>query len=235
MIYVLIVEDDPMVADLNKRYIEMSEGFSLVGIASGIEKAWEIIENEKVDLILLDIYMPGKSGIELLKRIRRKDLAVDVMMISAASESDTISKVLRHGAVDYLIKPFTFDRFQHALQMYNKRMNQTKQSDVLNQQELDHLMQNASVHIEKPSLPKGLTRSTLQVVWKAIKNRGDATFSTEDIANDTNISQVSIRKYLKLLEDSEVLTVNMVYGSVGRPVFRYTCSIRADELIEPFL
>lgn len=235
MIHVLIVEDDPMVADLNKRYIEMSEGFSLVGIAPGVEKAWDVIEAEKVDLVLLDIYMPGKNGIDLLKRIRRKDLAVDVMMISAASESDTISKVLRHGAVDYLIKPFTFDRFQHALHMYRSRMSRTSQSEVLSQQELDKLMQNTSTHIEKPTLPKGLTRSTLHVVWKAIQNRGDSAFSTEDIANDTNISQVSIRKYLKLLEDSEVLLVNMVYGSVGRPVFRYTCSSRCDELIEPYL
>ena len=92
MIDVLIVEDDPMVRELNKRYLSQVEGFQLKGIAASFQEALTFLREEHIDLILLDIYMPGRNGVELLTEIRRQNQAVDVIVISAASEMDVVQK-----------------------------------------------------------------------------------------------------------------------------------------------
>lgn len=91
MINVLIVEDDPMVGELNKRYLSQIEGFQLKGIASSFQSALHILGEHHIDLILLDIYMPGKNGLELLTELRAQNEAVDVIVISA-SASLTLSR-----------------------------------------------------------------------------------------------------------------------------------------------
>ena len=115
MINVLIVEDDPMVAEFNKRYLNQVEGFKLKAVARSFEEAIEVLKTKDIQLILLDIFMPGLSGLELLSQIRKTDSEVDVIIVSAACDIQTIKKALKYGAVDYLIKPFEFERFNSAL------------------------------------------------------------------------------------------------------------------------
>lgn len=137
MIDVLIVEDDPMVRELNKRYLSQVEGFQLKGIAASFQEALTFLREEHIDLILLDIYMPGRNGVELLTEIRRQNQAVDVIVISAASEMDVVQKTLRYGAVDYLIKPFEFERFQSALIDYKRKQQLYASNRNISQKELD--------------------------------------------------------------------------------------------------
>ena len=101
MIRVMIVEDDPMVAEFNKSYLAKVNGFQLTAMARSVEDAIRIIENQDFDLILLDIFMPGKQGLELLIFLREKEKETDVIIISAASDMNRIQKALRYGAVDY--------------------------------------------------------------------------------------------------------------------------------------
>ena len=106
MTRILIVEDDPMVANLNSRLIQTMEGFELVGIANDAKEALSFLAATNVDLILLDIYMPGMNGLEMLDKVRELKCPVDVLVVSAARDSHSIQNALRNGAVDYLIKPF---------------------------------------------------------------------------------------------------------------------------------
>ncbi|MCM2580711.1 two-component system response regulator MaeM [Bacillus stercoris] len=221
MINVLIVEDDPMVGELNKRYLSQIDGFQLKGIASSFQSALHILGEHHIDLILLDIYMPGKNGLELLTELRAQNEAVDVIVISAASELDVIKKTLRYGAVDYLIKPFEFERFQTALSDYRRKQKVYSTHRNMSQKELDAELFQKKEATEKVQLPKGLTKSTLKLIWSSIQSLENESFTTEDLAKHTEISQVSIRKYLKFLEDIQVLNVEMAYGTIGRPVFQY--------------
>ncbi|MGG3624877.1 response regulator [Bacillus gobiensis] len=221
MIDVLIVEDDPMVGELNKRYIEQLEGFNIVGIASSYQHALQFIKTHQVDLVLLDIYMPGKNGIELLQEIRTQDESVDVLIISAASEGDVIRKAMRLGAVDYLIKPFENERFHSALNEYKRKQKIFLNKSGFNQKDLDQELLLKKGSPDKTQLPKGLTKSTLKLIWNSILSFHSESFTTEDVAKQTEISQVSTRKYLKFLEDIQVVHVEMAYGTVGRPVFQY--------------
>lgn len=221
-IKVLIVEDDPMVAEFNKRYLSKIEGFQLAGMASSAEEATQLIEEKKdIQLILLDVYMSGQNGLEMLSTIREKSLPIDVILITAATDTDNIQTALHYGAIDYLIKPFEFTRFKQALLRYKEKYELLHRRESLDQKELDQKFLNSKQEkmIEKKSLPKGLTKSTLLIIIEMIKQK--KTFSTDDIAESTGISRVSVRKYLMFLVEIDVLEERLTYG-IGRPIYHYS-------------
>ncbi|SDE29766.1 response regulator [Sporomusa acidovorans] len=217
MINVLIVEDDPTVAELNRRYLAHVEGFQLHSIANDCRQALKILETGTVDLILVDIFMPGMNGLEMLKKIREAGHGVDVIMVTAARDSASVKKALRLGAVDYLIKPFEFERLNMALQQYKVRVEAIDSCDTVCQRDIDTQVLDRQ---RKCGLPKGLEKHTLQIVKTAIDKIG-APFTIEELVKEIGVSRVTVRKYLDYLETSGMLTVELMYGSVGRPVNRY--------------
>lgn len=239
MIKVMIIEDDPMVAALNRQYVEKLNGFAIMGISANMEEANKILTETEVNLVLLDIHMPGVNGIDFLRKIRKESLDLDVILITAASEIRQIQEALRLGAVDYLIKPFEFERFKEALTKYQNHYNKLGTKNNINQQELDYMMlhkehQSSSEPSTPQALPKGLTKTTLQKVNELILSKGTETFSTEEIAEDSLISRVSIRKYLKFLAGIGYLEETLVYG-VGRPIYQYRLNQANQDVIKPYL
>ncbi|KKI92903.1 transcriptional regulator [Bacillus sp. SA1-12] len=235
MIRVMIVEDDPMVAEFNKRYLEQVGGFKLASICSSVEHAINELEKESVDLMLLDIFMPGKHGLDLLSYIRESEKKIDVIVISAASDIERIQKALRLGAVDYLIKPFEFDRFREALAAYQEKAAFIQNQQILNQSELDQQLLRKEEKRPPEELPKGLTKDTLTIIWNEILNIKTSPFSTEDVVSRTGISRVSVRKYLKFLKDIDVLDVKVIYGSIGRPVYQHEYNEDKSNVIKQYL
>lgn len=233
MIKVLIVEDDPMVAKLNSMYLDKVDGFKLSGIAKSLDEALSILKKHKIDLILLDIFLPNSNGIELLKKLREADNSVNVIIISAASDVSTIKKAMSYGVRDYLIKPFEFDRFNKALLSYKETINYIGEKSKLNQKEIDsHLLGR---DIEKANaLPKGLNKITLIKIWKNIKTLRFSIFSTEEIAEIVGISRVSMRKYLEFLKDIQVLDMEIEYGSIGRPIYKYKYTEQNDNFLNNY-
>ncbi|NQD67772.1 response regulator [Bacillus haikouensis] len=223
MIKVLIVEDDPMVAKFNQTYLEEIDGFRLIGISNSVEHAMKKLKEYKVDLMLLDVYMPGnQTGMDLLKFIRKEQRKTDVILITAASEVENIQSALRMGVVDYLIKPFEFERFKKALTSYRESNRMLQKQTTIEQNELDLLLlKDVQEPQTKMPLPKGLTTSTLSVIYKETLEFENESFSTDDIAEVTTISRVSIRKYLTFMKDIGVVDETLVYG-IGRPVYQYT-------------
>jgi len=217
VIKVLIVEDDPMVAELNRRYLANIEGFRLQGIADNCNQALSVLETEDIDLVLVDIFMPGMNGLEMLTKIREAGHGVDVIMVTAARDTVSVKKALRLGAVDYLIKPFEFERLNMALQQYKARVDAIHRRDTVCQRDIDAQI------LDRPArcnLPKGLDKNTLQMIKTAIDTIA-APFTIEELAKQAGISRVTLRKYLDHLVASGMLTVELVYGSIGRPVSRY--------------
>lgn len=235
MIRVMIVEDDPMVAEFNKRYIGEIKEFQLVAVSSTVDAAIAVIEKQPVDLILLDIFMPGKNGLELLVYLRENEMDIDVIMISAASDIERIQKAIRYGVVDYLIKPFEFERLNKTLTAYKEKARFIQDQRVVSQKELDQQFFNMNETVVIEDLPKGLTNNTLKQVWEAISTQKEEHFSTEDIVKMVGISRVSVRKYLKFLTDIGVLRERIIYGTVGRPVYQYEINKSEEHLIKKFL
>lgn len=223
MIKVLIVEDDPMVVKFNKYYLEQVGGFQLMAVAASSDDAFVVLEKEHIDLILLDIYMPGINGLELLSQLRKNDKTVDVIIVSAAKDSISIKKALQYGAVDYLIKPFEFDRFSAALSSYKNRQKFINSNEDMSQDELDKVLLYKKQPSTLEAFPKGLDRNTLKLVWDKILELKDFVFSTEELSVLLGLSRVSVRKYLNFLEEIKILKKEVIYGSLGRPIYKYKC------------
>ncbi|WP_322906376.1 response regulator [Paenibacillus sp. SGZ-1009] len=236
MINVLIVEDDPMVAEMNKFYLGQVAGFRCRGWASSTIQALEWLQQPEhsIDLVLLDIYMKEQSGLDLLADIRRARIEVDVIIISAASDKTSIRYALQNGAVDYLIKPFEFDRLRAALSAYRERHSLLHDHTSLAQSELDLLTQ-PSHSMEKTALGKGLTRVTMRLIWEAIGMHKSPGFSSEEIAGQTGLSRVSVGKYLTAMEELGVLELETTYGTIGRPVKRYHIVSGAEAMISKYI
>jgi len=224
MIRVLLVEDDPMVAELNRLYLGRVPGFEMVASARSASEALDLLRTHTVDLLLLDIFMPGQSGLELMEEIRRQALDVDVIFVTAARDAATIDRALKLGAVDYLIKPFEFERLKQAFERYGETRRLIREGQTLDQTELDKRL--ARRPAERPGtqgLPKGLDRNTLDKVLQAIAAWPGSTpwFTSEEIGQQVGISRVSVRKYFEFLCTLKVLRMEPGYGTGGRPVHRF--------------
>jgi len=235
MINVMIVEDDPMVAEINKQYLSKIDGFRLAATANSVDEAISLLIKGDIQLILLDNFMPGKLGLELLAYLRKNDLEIDVIIISAASDLERIQKALRYGVVDYIIKPFEFERFNAALASYQQKTMFIEKQKAVSQQELDNFLLNREEHAIVEELPKGLTKDTLKQVWEVVQELKEGPFSTDEIANLVGVSRVSARKYLNFLRDIGILDVKVIYGTVGRPVYQHEYNQYKEHLIKNFL
>lgn len=222
MTKILIVEDDPMVAELNNRLIRTMEGFGKPIVMADAKSALAYLEKNPVDLILLDIYMPGMNGLELLAQIRDLRYPVDVIIVSAARDSHSIQTALRAGAVDYLIKPFDFERLRQALLAYENRTRLIRGHDTLTQKDLDIgiLPKETADASDPPLLPKGLDRYTLSLIAHCLQEIAEP-FTTEELSRRVGLSRVSVRKYLEYFCETGLLEKEASYGAIGRPVFLY--------------
>lgn len=214
MINAIIVEDDPMVLEVNKGFLSRTSKFSLVGTASTGKEAWELIETKQPDLVLLDVYLPDTTGLEVLYELRSREMPIDVIMITAAKDVKTAQKIVRYGAVDYLVKPFNYDRFERALNNYAKMWHKFTKYEVISQEDIDWYKEKKN--IIQPALPKGLSEITLQQVKKAISEQKEPV-TAEELACSLGMARVTVRRYLNYLQQTNQIKMQAEYGKVGRP------------------
>ena len=143
-IHAIIVEDDPMVAQINQQYLRQMGQFEVDGLFTNGLEALEYLREYPVDLVILDIYMPVISGNELLRKLAAENIKCAVIMVTAATEVQAVDEALRLGVVDYLIKPFSFQRFQEAIRKYLSQRNLLKNTTLVNQAVVDQLLHSDS-------------------------------------------------------------------------------------------
>jgi len=219
---VMVVEDDPMVANLHKRFLSVMEGFSVSGIARTGTEALEMLAKSEVDLVLLDIFMPGIDGLELLRQIREKRKDVDVIMITAAQEGSVIQEAFRLGVFDYLLKPFEFTRFKETLQKLKEHQEgiHSKRSS-LNQDQIDEVFsRKVNFHEDPELLPKGIQKATLERILQPFKS-SDRSLSLYEVSEITGLSRVTVKRYVQFLLQCGRLTEETHYQQVGRPLNKY--------------
>jgi len=214
---VLIVENDPMVASIIKRYLESIGDVAIYGPVSTLNDINEILEKHKINLILLDAYLPQKSGFEVLRLLRKRKYYDNVIMITAANSVEEVKRAYAYGVVDYIMKPFEYNRFKKAFEKHLFRSEILAGKSVLEQSDLD---KNAVVE-NKISLPKGLNPITMSSIEEKLNEDKTKEWTIRELAKEMGISNVTIKKYLDYLEQSGDICSNLTTGQVGRPEFRY--------------
>lgn len=139
MYSVIIVEDDPMVASINRQYVELEPSFSVKQIFKSGQDALSWLSREEVDLIILDYYMPLMTGQEFIDRLHSMGKAPSVIMVTSAGDSAIVQELLSRGVLDYLVKPFERSRFRQALSRFAQTRSCLDGSPELNQAEIDRL------------------------------------------------------------------------------------------------
>ena len=141
-IKIAIAEDDFRVADIHEKFIEKISGVEVVGKALNAEKTFELLNTRKVDLLLLDIYMPDQLGTDIIPAIRQNYEDVDIIMITAATDKTFLERAIRNGVKNYLIKPVTVDRFTNTIEKYLQDRNLLQNKEEVNQNDVDKLFKN---------------------------------------------------------------------------------------------
>ena len=100
---ILVVDDDKM--NLRRTRLILEKYYDILTAESG-QEALDMICDEEIDLILLDIEMPGMSGIETFQRMKERGLGIPVIYLTASGYEDDVMNAIRLGAVNYLKKPF---------------------------------------------------------------------------------------------------------------------------------
>ena len=118
MIRTLIVEDDFRVAKVHAGFTERVPGFEVVATVHTASAALDAVSAQRPDLLLLDIYLPDASGLEVLRRVTVLSEPPDVIMLTAASDMASVRTAVRGGAVAYLIKPFDAEALAGRLTAY---------------------------------------------------------------------------------------------------------------------
>ncbi|WP_319201066.1 response regulator [uncultured Ilyobacter sp.] len=110
---ILIVDDDPTIcSELQK---ELKRNFFPTFIAGNSKDALKILDKNKIDIILLDIFMPDVDGLDMLKKVKSKWPSVEVIIITGYSSQDKAIKALRRGAIDYLEKPINYEELNTSI------------------------------------------------------------------------------------------------------------------------
>lgn len=217
----LIVEDDKRIAEINRRFIEKIEGFSVIGIAYSGKEALEWVATVKPDLALLDVYLPDMLGTDLIVKIQETSPETDLIFITASSEVEIVKKAFRGGVADYILKPITFEKFKESLLTYKKKRESLLKKGHLEEDFIDFLWNKQATYETKESFPpKGIDPITYK---KVINHLGTISggITAEQLGKEIGVSRSTARRYLEYLVSEKKAKAELVYGTIGRPERRY--------------
>ena len=223
MYHVIIIEDDPMVAAINRQYTEVCPSFRVDKVFKNGTEALEYLKKHTADLIILDYYTPLMNGAEFIDRLHGMGQAPSIIMVTSANDTDIVRSLISRGVIDYLVKPFEFSRFKAALDKFSDTMEYLEKKQAhLNQDSIDQLLAHPAGAQNAPArLAKGLNESTLALIQSFLKEHRDSYFTSEQIAEQIHLSRITIRRYVNYVVDPGEIISTIDYNTGGRPSIRY--------------
>ena len=219
---VLVVEDEPLIAEAHAAYTARVGGFTVAGVAHTGQRAMAALRTLPVDLILLDLHLPDMFGLELCRSLRAAGIGTDVLVVTSARDLAVVRSAVSLGVTHYLLKPFTFATFREKLLGYARYRSQVLGAEPVGaQHEIDRAF--AALRGSSPdSLPKGLDQGTLDLVLGVLRAAGPATgLSATEVAARMGASRVTARRYLEHLAETGQVVRTPRYGGPGRPEVEY--------------
>jgi two-component system CitB family response regulator len=213
---VMIIEDDLAIAELHHKYLSQLSGLEVVGIATTRMEAEMQLEILNPDLLLMDVYLPDGTGLEILNTLRAKNQTCDVILITAARDVDTLQTAMRGGVVDYLLKPIMFPRLEVALKKYLAQRERFDVAGSLDQSQVDKMFQSNNIsETGAKRLPKGIDSVTLDKIRDLFP--GEEMLTADEAGEKIGANRTTARRYLEYLISSGELEADLNYGTVGRP------------------
>ncbi|GAA4609542.1 response regulator of citrate/malate metabolism [Actinoplanes octamycinicus] len=221
-IRVLVVDDEPLIADAHRAYTEKVDGFVVVAVTHTARAALTALRAQPIDLVLLDLNLPDLHGLEVARALRSSGSGTDVLAVTSARDIAMVRQAVALGVTHYLLKPFTFAAFRDKLDRYARYRSQLREAGrVTAQHEIDRVFATLR-GTDQDTLPKGLDAGTLDLVLAALREvAAPGGLSAAEVAARAGTSRVTARRYLEHLADSGRVTRWPRYGGPGRPEVEY--------------
>ncbi|MGM7665539.1 response regulator [Microbacterium sp. A93] len=217
----LIVEDDFAVAHVTRGFVERHPHYEVVEVAPTGADALRALKELDPDVMLLDVYLPDMSGINVLRRARAAGAHVEVIAVTAARDLETVRRARAHGVHHYVVKPFPMrtlhERLDDVWRVLARDAEFTDNGE-LDQATVDALMRRDAIAMA--GRRKGVSPVTLQRVAETMEQVQEP-LSASGLADALGMSRVSARRYLERLVESGLAARSPTYGGVGRPELRY--------------
>ena len=226
MISVLVVEDDPLIAEAHRTYLARMDGFSAVAVVHTAREAMQraaeaVAASSPIDLVLLDLGLPDASGISLASALAGLRPAPDIIAITSERDLEMVRAAVAHGALAYLLKPFTFAAFRDRLERYQRYRSALPAGvDAASQDEVDRAISELRSTADRSVAPKGAAVQTNDDIARAVRDSARG-LTADEAAKDVGVSRVTAWRYLERLADEGTVTRNADYGGAGRPKTRY--------------
>jgi two-component system CitB family response regulator len=220
---VVVVDDDFRVAQVHAEVVAGLEGLEVVAVVHTASAALDAARQHQPDLVLLDLYLPDASGLDLLQRLRSLSAPPDVIVISAARDVRSVRAAMRYGVQQFLIKPLDLDSLRERLRRYVQLQARLSEDLDLDQSEIDALLVAMHPHADAQlatRLPKGHSPVTAELVLGALAS-DEAPRSAAEVAEHVGISRWTAQRYLTSLADIGLVHMQPQYGTTGRPEHRY--------------
>jgi response regulator of citrate/malate metabolism len=218
-IRVLVVDDEPLIAEAHRAYVERMPGFAVVDVVHTARDALAVLRAKPVDLVLLDLNLPDRHGLDVCRGLRAAGAGTDVLAVTSARDLAMVRAAVALGVTHYLLKPFTFAAFRDKLERYAEYRRQVLAvGEVAAQHEVDRVLATLR-GTGSGSLPKGLDEATLDRVLGALREAGG--LSAGEMGGRTGISRVTARRYLEHLAETGRVIRAPRYGGPGRPEVEY--------------
>jgi response regulator of citrate/malate metabolism len=229
VIRTLVVDDDYHVAHAHALSVGRVPGFSVTGEAHSAEEARLLINDEHPDLLLLDMYLPDYSGLDLVRRLTSESTGSagpdgsghvpDFLLVTAARDIQSVRSAMQLGAIYYLVKPFTFAALREQLESYRQWRQRLERSPEADQGTVDALYgllrSPAVTSATRSNLPPTMAR-VLEIVRSSATPLGAA-----DVAERLGVSRPTAQRYLAVLVQKQAIDLDLAYGTTGRPEHRY--------------
>jgi response regulator of citrate/malate metabolism len=226
MINVLIVEDEPLIAEAHRTYLERIEGFTPAAVVRSARDAMRVASEAEaggspIDLVLLDLGLPDASGIELASRLSGLRPAPDIIAITSERDLEMVRAAVAHGALSYLLKPFTFAAFRDRLERYRRYRSALRTgTDAASQAEVDRALAEMRMSSDRAVSPKGAAPGTTDEIARAVRDSPNG-LTADQVARQVGVSRVTAWRYLERLADDGTVSRRTDYGKAGRPKTRY--------------
>ena len=220
----IIAEDDPRIAEIQHRFVEKLDAFEAIGLAHSLEDCREMIDILEPDLVLLDIHFADGNGLDFLKSLRDENRNIDVILVTAARDVESVKNAIHGGVFDYIVKPLEFSRMRDSLSRYRDHFELLNALDTVQQSDIDGLLprtkSDSTANRTTSLLPKGIDALTLNKVRELFQSSPDSR-GAEMVGQNIGISRTTARRYLEYLVSTNELVVDVSYGGVGRPERHY--------------
>ncbi|MDD2446329.1 MAG: response regulator [Tissierellia bacterium] len=202
---ILVIDDDKEILFAMTAICEYKDWISITAISvlEGIER----LKKYKPDLVLIDYHLPIYNGIEGVKRLRKINSKVPIIVLTVEEDQNVADDFMSAGASDFALKPIKAPDIISRINVHLK-MKDTKTSSTINDYEYF----------------KGITNETLEIIeiyMNKYNNKSSKYYSISEIAKGTGLAYQTVHRYLQHMEEENKVEVNYKYGKVGRPQKRF--------------